>query len=44
MSAYHHIKQLVVQEFFPTGSDFPGKQQKLGFFFSFHRVFFKIAA
>ena len=38
MSVYHHIRQLVVQEyFFLTRSDFPGKQQKL-IFFSFHRV------
>ena len=37
MSVYHHIRQLVVQEFFPTRSDFPGKQQKL-IFFRFHRV------
>ena len=37
MSVYHHIRQLVVQEFFLTRSDFPGKRQKL-FFFCFHRV------
>ena len=29
MSVYHHIRQLVVQEFFLTRSDFPGKRQKL---------------
>ena len=32
MSVYHHIRQLVVQEFFPTRSDFPGIRQKLVFF------------
>ena len=32
MSVYHHIRQLQVQEFFPTRSDFPGKRQKLVFF------------
>ena len=37
MSVYHHIRQLVVQEFFPTRSDFPGQRQKL-VFFCFHRV------
>ena len=37
MSVYHHIRQLVVQEFFPTRSDFLGKRQKL-VFFGFHRV------
>ena len=37
MSVYHHIRQLVVQEFFPTRSAFPGKRQKL-VFFCFHRV------
>ena len=25
MSVYHYIRQLVVQEFFPRRSDFPGK-------------------
>ena len=29
MNVYHHIRQLVVKEFFPTRYDFPGKQQKL---------------
>ena len=28
MSVYHHIRQLVVKEFFSTRSDFPGKRQK----------------
>ena len=37
MSVCHHIRQLVVQEFFRTRSDFPGKRQKL-IFFCFHRV------
>ena len=37
MSVFHRIKQLVVKEFFPTRSDFPGKRQKL-LFFCFHRV------
>ena len=37
MSAYHHIRQLVVQEDSPTRSDFPGKRQKL-VFFCFRRV------
>ena len=37
MSVYHHIRQLVVQEFFPTRSDFPGQRQKL-VFFCFDRV------
>ena len=32
MRVYHHIRQLVVQEFFPTRSDFPGKRQKFFFF------------
>ena len=36
MSVYH-IRQLVVQEFFPIRSDFPGQQQKL-VFFCFHHV------
>ena len=27
MIVYHHTRQLVVQEFFPERSDFPGKQQ-----------------
>ena len=31
MSVYHHIRQLVVKELFPTRSDFPGKRQKTGF-------------
>ena len=37
MSVYHHIRQLVVQDFFLTRSDFPGKRQKL-IFFCFDRV------
>ena len=37
MSVYHHITQLVVQEYFPRRSDFPGQRQKL-VFFCFHRV------
>ena len=37
MSVYHCIRQLVVKEFFPTRSDFPGKRQKL-LFFCFHGV------
>ena len=37
MSVYHHIKQLVVQDFFPKRSDFPGKRQKLNSF-CFHPV------
>ena len=37
MSVYHHIRQLVVQEFFLTRFDFSGKQQKLVFVW-FHRV------
>ena len=37
MSVYHHIRQLVIQEFFPTRSDFPGKREKL-VFCGFHRV------
>ena len=37
MSVYHHIRQLVVQEFFPTKSDFSGQRQKL-VFFCFHCV------
>ena len=37
MSVYYHIRQLVVQEFFPTRSDFPGKRQNLGLFL-FHGV------
>ena len=36
MSGYHHIRQLVVQEFFLTRSNFPGKRQKL-IFFCLHR-------
>ena len=47
MSVYHHIRQLVVKEFFPTRSNFPGKLQKL-VSFCFHRVTkihqYKIAA
>ena len=31
MSRYHHIRQLVAQEFFPTRSAVHGKQQKLVF-------------
>ena len=37
MSVYHHIRQLVVKEFFPIRSDFPAKRQKL-VFFCFDRV------
>ena len=37
MRVYHHIRQLVIQEFFPKTSDFPGKRQKVDFF-SFHLV------
>ena len=37
MGVYHHIKQLVVQEFFPKKFDFAGKLQKMDLF-SFHRV------
>ena len=37
MSVYYHIGQLVVQEFFPTRSNFPEERQKL-VFFCFHRV------
>ena len=37
MSVYHHIRQLVVQEFFLTRSNFPGKWQTL-IFFCFHSV------
>ena len=37
MSVYHHIRQLVVKDFFSTMSDFPGKRQK-SVFFCFHRV------
>ena len=37
MIVYHHIKQLMVQEYFSKRSDFPGKEQKLDFF-CFHRV------
>ena len=37
MSLYHHIRQLVEQEFFPEKSDFHGKRQKLDFF-CFHCV------
>ena len=37
MTVCHHIRQLVVQEFFPKRSDFAGKRQKLDFF-RFHRV------
>ena len=37
MSVYHHIRQLAVQEFFLTRSDFPGKRQKL-IFFCFHHA------
>ena len=32
MIVYHHIRQLVVPDFFPKRSDFPGKRQKLDFF------------
>ena len=32
MIVCHHIRQLVVKEFFPTRYDFPGKRQKLVFF------------
>ena len=32
MIVYHHIRHLVVQEFFSKRSDFPGKRQKLDFF------------
>ena len=39
MSVYHHIRQLVVQEFFSTRSGFPWKTTKLGLvFFNFHRI------
>ena len=34
MSVY--ISQLVVQEFFPKRSGFPGKRQKLDFFCFYH--------
>ena len=34
MIVYHHIRQLIVQEFFQKRSDFPGKGQKLEFFFT----------
>ena len=37
MSVYHHIRQLVVRNIFPTMADFPGKGQKL-VFFCFHHV------
>ena len=37
MSAYHHIGQLVVQDFFPKRSDFPGKWKKM-YLFCFHCV------
>ena len=37
MIMYHHIRQLVVQEFLPKRSDFPGKRQRLDFF-CFRRV------
>ena len=32
MIVYHHIRQLVVQDFFPKRSDFLGKRQKLDSF------------
>ena len=35
ISVYHHIRQLVVQEFFLTRSGFPVKQQKIAFYFVF---------
>ena len=28
MGVYHRIRQLVVKDFLPTRSDFPGKRQK----------------
>ena len=31
MSVHHRIRQLVVKEFFPTRSDFPGKTTKIAF-------------
>ena len=37
MIVYHHIRQLMVQEFSPKGSDFPGKRQTLDFV-CFYRV------
>ena len=37
MSVCHHIRQLVVKEFFPTRSDFSAKRQKV-VFLCFHRV------
>ena len=37
MSVYLHIWHLVVKEFFPTRSDFPGKRQRL-VLFCFHHV------
>ena len=36
MSVYYHIRQLVVREFFPTRSDFPGKRKTC--FLLFHCV------
>ena len=32
VGVYHHINQLVVQEFFSKRSDFSAKRQKLNFF------------
>ena len=37
MIVYHLIGQLVVQDYFPKRSDFPGKRLKLDFF-CFYRV------
>ena len=43
MSVYHHIRQLVVQEFFLKRSDFPGKRQNwISFVFTLLRKRIKV--
>ena len=37
MSVYYHIRELVVEEFFPKGSETPENEKKTGFLF-FHPV------